>query len=82
MKIMMNSRNDYHDEYDVVICGGGFAGQTLARQLKLTYPERWACPTKSRGTFTFDFIDYGHIPFIEELHAIQLKKYVSFEKIK
>jgi flavin-dependent dehydrogenase len=26
--------------YDVVICGGGLAGQTLARQLHLTMPER------------------------------------------
>lgn len=26
-------------EYDVVICGGGLAGQTLARQLKLTLPQ-------------------------------------------
>jgi len=26
-------------EYDVVICGMGIAGQTLARQLKLTFPD-------------------------------------------
>ncbi|MGB0384813.1 MAG: NAD(P)/FAD-dependent oxidoreductase [Ardenticatenaceae bacterium] len=28
-----------NNEYDVVICGAGFAGQTLARQLKLNYPD-------------------------------------------
>lgn len=27
------------DKYDVVICGGGVAGQTLARQLKLTHSD-------------------------------------------
>lgn len=27
------------DNYDVIICGGGFAGQTLARQLKLHYAD-------------------------------------------
>jgi len=28
------------DKWDVVICGGGLAGQTLARQIKLKMPER------------------------------------------
>lgn len=28
-----------NNEVDVIICGGGFAGQTLARQLKLNYPD-------------------------------------------
>lgn len=28
-----------NNHYDVVICGGGFAGQTLARQLRLNYPD-------------------------------------------
>jgi flavin-dependent dehydrogenase len=28
-----------NDEYDVVICGTGIAGQTLARQLKLNFPD-------------------------------------------
>ncbi|MGH8655234.1 MAG: hypothetical protein ACREYE_25060 [Gammaproteobacteria bacterium] len=28
-----------NSEYDAVICGTGIAGQTLARQLKLTFPD-------------------------------------------
>ena len=27
-------------DFDVVICGGGLAGQTLARQIKLKMPEK------------------------------------------
>lgn len=30
----------HEQAYDVVICGGGLAGQTLARQLRLSMPER------------------------------------------
>lgn len=45
-QIMNNSKNTQIAQtdtqtqvYDVVICGGGFAGQTLARQLKLNLPD-------------------------------------------
>lgn len=35
---MLKKKTTQH-EYDVVICGGGFAGQTLARQLKLNHSD-------------------------------------------
>ena len=36
---MTDSNATHKNEYDVVVCGGGFAGQTLARQLKLHHPD-------------------------------------------
>lgn len=39
MKAEQTGCDSSSDLYDVVICGGGLAGQTLARQLKLTLPQ-------------------------------------------
>lgn len=39
MKLEQTNYDSDCDLYDVVICGGGLAGQTLARQLKLTLPH-------------------------------------------
>jgi flavin-dependent dehydrogenase len=36
---MIFSEHPKKESYDVLICGGGLAGQTLARQLKLNYPD-------------------------------------------
>jgi len=36
----MNVANLLQDSYDVVICGGGLAGQTLARQLRRAVPDQ------------------------------------------
>ena len=36
----MMAANLLQDSYDVVICGGGLAGQTLARQLRLAVPDQ------------------------------------------
>lgn len=37
---LSNQSIDGHTEYDIVICGGGLSGLTLARQIKLEQPDR------------------------------------------
>lgn len=56
---MTNSINHSGTEYEVVICGGGLAGQTLARQLKLNYPD-----------ITIALLEKSTFPVAEAAHKV------------